>query len=167
MYLEISNQAQSIKMTDYLNLQEIAKRIKELQEKSGMTAKDFSAETEIPASTLSQINNGKIPPSVENINKIIAKWSHLISPSWLLFGVEEQAHSPNSIGSASVATGELELFRADQGADNRLRDTLVAQAEEIGRLKATIESNKPKEIAHITVFYTDNSFATFSLNESE
>lgn len=155
------------KMADYLNLQEISKRIKELQERSGMTAKDFSAETDIPASTLSQINNGKILPSVDNINKIVAKWSHLISPSWLLFGLEEVSGHRDGMGGEASSSDSLDLFRSEIGQDNKLRDTLVTQAEEIGRLKSMLERNKPKEIAHITVFYTDNSFATFSLNSNE
>lgn len=158
----------TVKMIDYINLQDISKRIKELQDRSGMTAKDFSAATDIPASTLSQINTGKILPSVDNINKIISKWSHLISPSWLLFGIEEMPSFYNTSTEVGLGTnphGDQALSNLE--GDNKTREVLLAQAEEIGRLKSLIENNKPKEIAHITVFYTDNSFATFHLNKDD
>ena len=46
-----------------------------------------------------------------------------------------------------------------------LRAILQAQAEEIARLKAEVRERREKGIAHITVFYDDNSFATFKDTE--
>ncbi|KGN67175.1 helix-turn-helix domain-containing protein [Porphyromonas sp. COT-239 OH1446] len=153
-------------MADFINLAEISKRIRELQDMSGMTAKDFSAKTEIPASTLSQINNGKILPSVDNINKIIDKWSDLMSPTYLLFGIRDEGLSNRASLASSEGAQSSDLF-SSHGQDDRLREVLIGQAEEIGRLKEQIEASRPKEISHITVFYTDSSFATFSLESSK
>jgi len=49
--------------------------------------------------------------------------------------------------------------------DDKIINRAKAQAEEIVRLKAEVRERREKGIAHITVFYDDNSFATFKDTE--
>ncbi len=48
---------------------------------------------------------------------------------------------------------------------NEKQQINVATIEEIARLKAEVRERREKGIAHITVFYDDNSFATFKDTE--
>lgn len=139
-------------MSDYIDLEGIARRLVEIQTKSGLTAKAFSQETDLPSSTFSQIKSGAIKINVETINKVILRWGGAYNPMWFIFGDERSMHS--STDSADIASD-----------DNQVSEALLSKVEEIGRLKQALEQAKPKEIERITVFYTDNSVAHYRLEQ--
>ena len=58
-------------MAEFLNLDEITKRLKRIVEQSGLSAKDFALGAGIPQATLSQILNEKQQINVSTINKVI------------------------------------------------------------------------------------------------
>ena len=145
-------------MAEYIDLVAITKRLKDVVEKSGLTSREFATRAGIAPATLSQNLNEKQLINVPTINKIIEHFSHLITPEELVFGCPERS---STMGEASCAPGDR---YADSTKDG-LRAILQAQAEEIARLKAELGGRKEKGIAHITVFYDDNSFATFTTEE--
>ncbi|MDO4692917.1 MAG: helix-turn-helix transcriptional regulator [Porphyromonadaceae bacterium] len=153
-------------MTDFINLDAISRRLKELLDRNKMSAKDFSLETGIAPSTLSQILNGKTTINIDSINKIIYRWQNdpNFDAMWFVLGDEyaqqaKQAHSTDAALSSTNSTADSE--------HKALETALSSKIEEIGRLKASLEAMKPKVIDHITVFYTDKSFETYRLCADE
>lgn len=150
--LEFEIQKAVEKMTEFIDLDAIALRLVELHEKTGMSAKEFSGETGIPPSTFSQIKGGATKINVETINKVIQRWGGQYSPMWFLFGKEDGG----------------ELLDASEGSkeagQNSLSPLVLDRLEELGKIKATLAQSNPKEISHITVYYTDKSFANYRLS---
>lgn len=142
-------------MSDFIDLWAIAPRLKEIQERSGMNAADFCKETDIPASSFSQILGKKIKINVETINKVILRWGAEIDPMWLLFG------------KTAVADPQTDLFlAATPETDTTTREhALIEQAEEIRRLREALSTSKPKTIDRIMVFYSDNSFECYTISK--
>lgn len=152
-------------MTDFINLSEISMRLRELIERSGMSSKDFANDTGIPASTLSQILNGKSQISVDSINKIVGCWSGRdgFDPMWFLFG-EGFAKSEGAVGD----TADLfDASHATSPSEAALHNALTSKIEEVAKLRAALELAKPKTIDHITVFYSDRSFETYTLSSDQ
>ena len=137
-------------MAEYIDLASITKRLKDVVEKSGLTSREFATRAGLSPATLSLNLNEKQQINVPTINKIIEHFSDLITPEELVFGISD---SRPAVGI---------LFDQGQANQDDLRAILQAQAEEIARLKAELKGRKEKGIAHITVFYDDNSFATFT-----
>lgn len=145
-------------MAEYIDLAAITKRLKDVVEKSGLTSREFATKAGIAPATLSQNLNEKQLINVTTINKLIEHFSHLITPEELVFGCSENSYQIGETSSAS-------FDRHTDSTKDGLRAILQAQAEEIARLKAELKGRKEKGIAHITVFYDDNSFATFTTEE--
>jgi len=144
-------------MAEFLNLDEITKRLKRIVEQSGLSAKDFALGAGIPQATLSQILNEKQQINVSTINKVIEHYPDLVSPNELLFG--ETSEHQESISSGLFAS--IGLAETSDKTVDALQATLLAQSEEITRLKSELAQRQAKTIDHITVFFTDNSFMTF------
>lgn len=153
-------------MTDFINLEAISTRLKELLERSEMSAKDFSTQTGIAPSTLSQILNGKTMINIDSINKIISRWQGdpSFDPMWFVLG--EACARLVDQANASEADASYKGSSAN-AHDKALELALSNKIEEVGRLKASLEGMKPKVIDHITVFYTDRSFETYRLSADE
>jgi DNA-binding helix-turn-helix protein len=144
-------------MAEFLNLDEITKRLKRIVEQSGLSAKDFALGAGIPQATLSQILNEKQQINVSTINKVIEHYPDLVNPHELLFG-GGSAHQESAESGLFPSIGLAET--SDKTVD-ALQATLLAQREEITRLKSELAHREAKTIDHITVFFTDNSFMTF------
>lgn len=78
----------------------IGKRIKELRVGLGMSQTDFCGKLGIKQSPLSQMESGKILPSIETISNIIRIFN--ISYSWLIDGVEEKRNIKDKRHNESV-----------------------------------------------------------------
>lgn len=63
---------------------EINKRVKQVREREGLTQKDFAAQIGVSRSFLSEIEAGKVKPSIETLIGIVTHYQ--IDPSWLLVG---------------------------------------------------------------------------------
>ena len=79
----------------------IGKRIKELRVGLGMSQTDFCGKLGIKQSPLSQMESGKILPSIETISNIIRIFN--INYSWLIDGVEEKRNIKDKRHNESVA----------------------------------------------------------------
>lgn len=144
-------------MAEFLNLDEVTKRLKRIVERSGLSAKDFALGASIPQATLSQILNEKQQINVSTINKVIEHYPNLVNPMELLFG---EASAPQDSTESSLFA-LMETSETSDKAVEALQATLLAQSEEISRLKSELAQRQAKTIDHITVFFTDNSFITF------
>ena len=138
-------------MTDFIDLPAITRRLKEVVERSGLSSKEFAERTDIAPATLSQNINERSPINVASINKILATFPELVDPYWFVFGESGKETSLSDIETAPQLSNNADALQA----------ILRKQVEEISQLKAELELQRKKEIAHITVFYTDNSFSTF------
>lgn len=135
-------------MTDFLDLGSILTRVKELHEQTGLNSSEFCSECDIPSSSYSQIINGKTKLNIDIINKIIARWGREYSPMWLLFG----HHSDREALPSAISPEQSSA-------------TIPELVEEVIRLREIVKTSiKPKEVDHITVYYTDRSFAVFKLS---
>lgn len=145
-------------MSEYIDLSAITKRLKEVVDRSELTSRDFAMKAGIAPATLSLNLNEKQQINVATINKIVEHFSDIMSPEEFVFGAS----------GVSNDSGR-DLFFASSGVKGEEKETLrailQAQAEEIARLKAEVRERREKGIAHITVFYDDNSFATFKDTE--
>lgn len=146
-------------MSEFIDLAAITRRLREVINNSGLTAKDFATRAGIAPATLSLNLNERQLINVVTINKIIEHYPELVDPYWFLFGAEG-GQLPRPALPSPIDTSE-----GDE--TERFRTILISQAEEIARLKAELEGRRSKEIDHITVFYTDNSFSSFHSDESQ
>lgn len=143
-------------MEDFIDRKAISSRLKQILDESGMNAKEFAILTDISQATLSQVITGKSLINLESINKVIAHAKDLdgFDISWFLFGGNNGIDIP---ADGVKGAGSRPLV-ADFGK-------AIEQAEELGKLRQRLEQSKPKEIERIVVFYTDNSIATYTLQQ--
>lgn len=139
-------------MADFINLNDIARRIKDIQEQSGLNANDFCKDTDLSPSSFSQIISGKQKLNVDIINKVVLRWGNKYDPMWILFGRQTNESNHSTLGNIE-----------QNPADGAMIAELMRQAEEIGYLKEALSNAKAKTIDRITVFYTDQSFANYKL----
>lgn len=71
-------------MKKFAKATEINRRVKQVRERIGLTQKDFAAKIGVSRSFLSEIEAGKVKPSVEALIGIVARFQ--IDPRWLLIG---------------------------------------------------------------------------------
>ena len=148
-------------MADFLNLEEISRRLRTVVEASKMSAKDFALGAGIPQATLSQILNEKQLLSVSVINKVIEHYSELVDPYEFLFGTPAPSSDPYEMG---LFPSQMVPSAGDKSSDG-MREIIRTQSEEIVKLKTELALRSDKEIDRIMVFYTDNSFKTFRCND--
>ena len=139
-------------MADFINLNDIARRIKDIQEQSGLNANDFCKYTDLSPSSFSQIISGKQKLNVDIINKVVLRWGNKYDPMWILFGRQTNEGNHSTLPKMEQSP-----------TDGPMIAELMRQAEEIGYLKEALSNAKAKTIDRITVFYTDQSFANYKL----
>lgn len=151
-------------MADFLDLSAISSRLKELYERSGMTAKDYSSKIGVAASTFSSIINEKQEVNVAMINKVIASYPiHELDPYWFLFGVAQSVDPVTRVIDHSYDHGEEVA-----GQIHILLDRIEQQSAELARLRSELAlRGESKQIEHIAVFYSDNSYARYYSEEHE
>lgn len=89
-------------MIKFSKATEINKRIKRVREKEGLTQKDFSAKIGISRSFLSEIEGGKVKPSIEALVGIVLNFQ--IDTHWLLAGDIESLNEP-AVAEAGLEYG--------------------------------------------------------------
>lgn len=141
-------------MAEFINLIDITRRLRIVLDQSGMSAKEFSQRADISQGTLSLNLNEKQLINVATINKVIEHFPEIVDPYWFLFG------DGASGGSRPEPQGKVEPEQ--DSTPDQMHELIAFQAEEIARLKKELESKKQREIERIMVFYSDNSFHTFS-----
>src|SRR3569832_2180226 len=82
----------------------INNRIKRIREQEGLTQKDFSAKIGISRSFLSEIEAGKVKPSIEALIGIVLSFQ--IDTHWLLAGDIERISEP-AVAEAASEYGDI------------------------------------------------------------
>lgn len=91
-------------MIKFSKTTEINKRIKRVREQAGLTQKDFSGRIGISRSFLSEIEGGKVKPSIEALVGIVLNFQ--IDTHWLLAGDIENIDEP-AVAEPSSAYGRI------------------------------------------------------------
>lgn len=146
-------------MTDYIDLLAIANRLRELQERTGLSNKEFCKRCDIPESSYSQVINKTKRPNVEMINKVIQYMDEKICPPmWLLFGHDGTTTAPGDSAGLFDTPGH-----GSTPSTTPPPEVYVRMANEINDLKAQLAAQEPKQIERIMVVYTDSTFEVYQL----
>lgn len=145
-------------------------RLEKLISVLGINAKQFAQEVGIQAGTISNIMGGRNKPSLEVLQKVLNCY-RTISSDWLILGIgsmyrptnetpnltlfddtkEEPAMSPSPISEQPTKTVPTMPTMSTQPANT----------PEFPNQSLT-NSHPAKQIDHIIVYYTDNTYETFS-----
>ncbi len=121
-------------------------RIKLVQEKLGLTARQFAAEIRVQPGTISNMMAGRNNPSLEVMKRIMERYPTL-NPEWLIAGRGQMWRTEPG--------KEPGLFDA-QAPDPKNKSVRTVQKEE-----PQTPAAPPKQIARIVVYYTDNTYEEF------
>lgn len=132
-------------------------RILKVMETEGYSQAQFAAEIGIQRAAMSHIISGRNNPSLDVLLKILRRFPS-ISTDWLLFGngpMTKSAQPAEPAENTTVPTDSNVAF-----ADS-IASSLVHQEKE-----RVVTVEKPaKTISKIMVFYTDNTFDTYTLEK--
>lgn len=132
-------------------------RILKVMETEGYSQAQFAAEIGIQRAAMSHIISGRNNPSLDVLLKILRRFPS-ISTDWLLFGngpMTKSAQPAEPAENTAVPTDSNVAF-----ADS-IASSLVHQEKE-----RVVTVEKPaKTISKIMVFYTDNTFDTYTLEK--
>ena len=132
-------------------------RILKVMETEGYSQEQFAAEIGIQRAAMSHIISGRNNPSLDVLLKILRRFPS-VSTDWLLFGngpMTKSAQPAEPAENTAVPTDSNVAF-----ADS-IASSLVHQEKE-----RVVTVEKPaKTISKIMVFYTDNTFDTYTLEK--
>ena len=132
-------------------------RILKVMETEGYSQAQFAAEIGIQRAAMSHIISGRNNPSLDVLLKILRRFPS-VSTDWLLFGngpMTKSAPPAEPAENTTVPTDSNVAF-----ADS-IASSLVHQEKE-----RVVTVEKPaKTISKIMVFYTDNTFDTYTLEK--
>ncbi|MBS6268535.1 MAG: helix-turn-helix transcriptional regulator [Tannerella sp.] len=150
-------------------------RIKQIIEHEGLTDAEFADRTGIKRATLSHCLNGRNDVSKDIILKIHNAYPQ-VSVNWLMFGegepyIKEKLKTPASLFDEIWAKPDDSPEDAKYVKDfqsNELRnvsDNVDSKLNKEENLNSDIETQKAQDnrkVIKIMVFYSDNTFETFS-----
>lgn len=132
-------------------------RILKVMETEGYSQAQFAAEIGIQRAAMSHIISGRNNPSLDVLLKILRRFPS-VSTDWLLFGngpMTKSAQPTEPAENTAVPTDSNVAF-----ADS-IASSLVHQEKE-----RVVTVEKPaKTISKIMVFYTDNTFDTYTIEK--
>jgi transcriptional regulator with XRE-family HTH domain len=155
-------------------------RIKKIMDSENMTPARFADTLQIGRAVISHILNGRNNPSLEVITKILNHMPY-INAEWLLTGIEpmykiEQENSNTKNSTTDFSTlpdlftqlthenpvntsndSDINEYRKDNIVEKNVNITQEPVNERIIYKEAPI-----KKIKQIIIYYTDNTFETFS-----
>lgn len=132
-------------------------RILKVMETEGYSQAQFAAEIGIQRAAMSHIISGRNNPSLDVLLKILRRFPS-VSTDWLLFGNGPMTKSaqPAEPAENTVVSTDSNVAFADS-----IASSLVHQEKE-----RVVTVEKPaKTISKIMVFYTDNTFDTYTLEK--
>lgn len=130
----------------------------------GINAKQFAQEVGIQAGTISNIMGGRNKPSLEVLQKVLNCY-RTISSDWLILGVGSMYRPTNATPNLTLfdETKEEPAIVLPQTAIPTVADTTknMPNTQETAVGTETTQTTA-KQIDHITIYYTDNTYETFS-----
>ena len=110
-------------MIKFSKATEINRRIKRVREQAGLTQKDFSAKIGISRSFLSEIEGGKVKPSIETLVGIVMNFQ--IDTHWLLAGDVGNTNEA-AVAEPSLTYGQIPDRQAAYPVLPILKDDIAA-----------------------------------------
>lgn len=145
----------------------------------------FADSLQIGRAVISHILNGRNNPSLDVITRILSQMPN-INAEWLLTGKEPMYKSENNLNREKSSYEALpDLFNNDyqlsKVPENSINKTIPKQDNKYGKDYIEIDSESensdeivkekiiyreapPKKVRQIIIYYTDNTFETFSAN---
>ncbi len=129
----------------------------------GINAKQFAQEVGIQAGTISNIMGGRNKPSLEVLQKVLNCY-RTISSDWLILGVGSMYRPTNEAPNLTLFDDTKEepaiVLPIAPPTPTSITDTTKTTSE--SQQTAQNTETVAKQIDHITIYYTDNTYETFS-----
>ncbi len=143
-------------------------RLEKLIAVLGINAKQFAQEVGIQAGTISNIMGGRNKPSLEVLQKVLNCY-RTISSDWLILGIGSMYRPTNETPNLTLfddtkeepAMGPSPTISEQPTKTIPTMPAQPASTPEIPNQSLT-NSYSTKQIDHIIVYYTDNTYETFS-----
>lgn len=124
-------------------------------------ARDFANEVGISAATMSNILNGRNKPSLEVLQKVIARYRNL-SSDWLFLGVGSMYLGKADSRVDESKSNEIQ-FEPDPDMQQQIPVQSCRKQTSTQSVKASMNMDSPsatmsKQITKILVFYSDGTF---------
>jgi transcriptional regulator with XRE-family HTH domain len=144
-------------------------RIKKIMDNENLTPARFADKLQINRAVVSHILNGRNNPSLDVVMKILSEMDY-INSDWLINGTGSMYRD----GYVSTETeNEQGLFDEsaintdkDPGLSEYLKEKHVQQSglplKSVGQQQLTSSNERNKKIKEIIIYYTDNTFETFT-----
>ncbi len=146
-------------------------RLEKIINTLGINARQFAQEVGIQQGTISNIIGGRNKPSLDVLQKVLNRY-HTISSDWLILGVGSMYRSTNDTPDLTIFDDckeepAIQLPKSEPTSDNSATAGVSPEITKISMSADTSPSqvpflNPPKQIDHITVYYTDNTYETFT-----
>lgn len=157
-------------------------RIRQIQDREGMSQKDFAAAIGISQASLSSIYNGRTLPTNRHVEAIHKRFPE-ISTNWMMFGEGEMLSGEASSAPATSTTPEgstldgdgvrpeetigLTLEVPSQAVGKRLREEDLFQGMPVVREVVKYIDKPQRRIREIQVIYDDGILETFVLKSDK
>ena len=144
-------------------------RIKKIMDNENLTPARFADKLQINRAVVSHILNGRNNPSLDVVMKILSEMDY-INSDWLINGTGSMYRD----GYVSTETeNEQGLFEEsaintdkDPGLSEYPKEKHVQQSglpfKSVGQQQLTSSNERNKKIKEIIIYYTDNTFETFT-----
>ena len=144
-------------------------RIKRIMESENQTAAKFADRLDVSRAVISHILNGRNNPSLDVVTKILGEMDY-INPEWLLSGtgsIYKSGVDPNSIPREPDLFNQNEInplpYPESPEKVKEMDVKVVDQYIQFAEKKQDSSISRPvRKIARIIVYYTDNTFESFS-----
>lgn len=144
-------------------------RILKIMDREGLTPSKFAEAIGIQRSAMSHIISGRNNPSLDVLIKILERFTYVDS-DWLLFGKgemmrEKVSSEPELLVNMSVNPTEVQPvseYRKEMRVDTPVNNTKHSAIEPIIHIDRT-----SKNVSKIMIFYSDNTFETFTPEKSK
>lgn len=153
-------------------------RIRQIQEREGMSQKDFAAAVGISAATLSSIYNGRTQPTGRLVDAIHRRFPD-INVNWLMFGEGNMLESENAPAGSSDHPVSAENLNSDSVRNDALSSQFIGQESPVSSMNPPtgVAANNqpvyreivkfvdkpPRRVREIQVIYEDGMLETFVL----
>jgi len=156
-------------------------RIQQIMDYENLKPGEFAEQIGINRSAISHILNGRNKPSLDVVNRILTRFDY-ISSDWLLFGNGEiQKKKVDQHSSSNKSYQQFSLFDKKQEIEDKENNPQEERIESklIENNQKLVEKDTPvpasylndykeiqmpinKKITKLIIFYSDNTFDTFS-----
>lgn len=144
-------------------------RIKSIIEQEGNNPSYFADSIGISRASINHILNGRNKPSLDMLMKILERFPE-INSDWLIFGKSPMYKSEKSIIQPSLFNDNPTKPDKETNPVEYRKEIEVKKPQTMPKRtdleKITTEKKELKKISKIMIFYSDNTFDTFSPDNS-